>query len=71
MHNPIKTAKQIFKTLDDGNTYIPSGNIELGNSFKIKKGDKIAQITLLEHKSHLFGIDTDEERKGGFGSTGK
>ena len=37
---------------------------------EIKKGDKIAQITLLEHKSYLFGIDTDEERKGGFGSTG-
>ena len=37
----------------------------------IKKGDKIAQITLLEHKSHLFGIESDEERKGGFGSTGE
>lgn len=37
----------------------------------IKKGDKIAQITLTEHKSFLFGIETDTERTGGFGSTGK
>jgi dUTPase len=40
------------------------------NTYDIKKGDKIAQITLIEHKSALFGIDTDEERNGGFGSTG-
>jgi len=38
---------------------------------EIKKGDKIAQITLIEHKVHLFGINTNEERTGGFGSTGK
>lgn len=39
--------------------------------FEIKKGDKIGQITLIEHKSCLFGIDTDVERNGGFGSTDK
>jgi len=39
--------------------------------FKINKGDKIAQITLLEHKGYLFGIDSKEERTGGFGSSGK
>jgi len=38
---------------------------------EIKKGQKIAQITLLEHKSYLFGIDSDVERDGGFGSTGE
>jgi len=38
--------------------------------YEIKKGDKIAQITLIEHKSYLFGIDTDKESDGGFGSTG-
>lgn len=37
----------------------------------IKKGDKIGQITLLEHKAYLFGIETDVERDGGFGSTNK
>jgi len=36
---------------------------------KINKGDKIAQIALLEHKSYLFGIESDVERSGGFGST--
>ena len=41
------------------------------NSYMIKKGDRIAQITLVEHKSYLFGIESDEERTGGFGSTGE
>jgi dUTPase len=40
------------------------------HNVSIKKGQKIAQITLLEHKSSLFGIETEEERSGGFGSTG-
>lgn len=39
--------------------------------FKISKGEKIAQILLKEHKTYLMGIDTQEERTGGFGSTGK
>lgn len=43
---------------------------EKEEDFEIKKGDRIAQITLLEHKVNLFGIDTEEERKSGFGSTG-
>ena len=38
--------------------------------FKISKGDKIAQILLKEHKTYLVGIESDEERTGGFGSTG-
>lgn len=36
---------------------------------RIKRGDKVAQILLKEHKTYLLGIDTDEERVGGFGST--
>ena len=35
----------------------------------MKKGDKIAQCTLLEHKSYLFGIESEEVRVGGIGST--
>jgi len=35
----------------------------------IKKGQRIAQITLLEHKGYYFNIDTEEKRNGGFGST--
>ncbi len=37
--------------------------------FIIKKGDKIAQIILKEHKGYLFGIESNEKRNGGFGST--
>ena len=37
--------------------------------FKIKKGDKIAQILLKEHKTWFFGIENNNERIGGFGST--
>lgn len=71
IHNPIKKATQCFKSLDNGETYIPSGNIELGYRYEIKKGDKIAQILLKEHKTYLMGITSNEERKGGFGSTDK
>lgn len=35
----------------------------------IKKGDGVAQIMLCEHKSYLFGIESEVERDGGFGST--
>lgn len=38
--------------------------------YKIKAGDKVAQIILEEHKSHLFEIDSDIVRNGGYGSTG-
>lgn len=38
--------------------------------FEIKKGDKIAQCTLKEHKGWLLGIESDAERNGGYGSTG-
>lgn len=40
-------------------------------SYHIEKGDKIAQIMLCEHKTYLMGIESNEERTGGFGSTGK
>ena len=39
--------------------------------YKINKGEKIAQIMLCEHKSYLLGYKSEEERQGGFGSTGK
>ena len=37
--------------------------------YRIKKGDKIAQILLKEHKTYLMGITSNEERTGKFGST--
>lgn len=39
-------------------------------TFKISKGDKVAQCTLKEHKGYLMGYESDVVRKGGFGSTG-
>ena len=38
--------------------------------FEIKKGDKVAQCTLKEHRGYLMGYKSDTIRDGGFGSTG-
>jgi dUTPase len=40
------------------------------SEFNIKKGDKVAQCTLKEHKGFLMGYESDVIRDGGFGSTG-
>ena len=42
-----------------------------GNDFYIVRGERVVQCALLEHKSYLFDIDTDNQRDGGFGSTGR
>ena len=39
--------------------------------YYIERGQRVAQVILLEHKSRLFGIDSEECRTGGFGSTGE
>ena len=68
IHNPV------YMTWADEHINTESGlvyNLSDGKDFKINKGDRIAQITLLEHKSYLFGIGSDEVRDGGFGSTGE
>lgn len=41
-----------------------------GSRFVIKRGDKVAQCTLKEHKGYLLGYETETKRSGGFGSTG-
>lgn len=61
LHKPLNLFDVILNVFTFGMVSI---------SKTIKKGDKIAQITLLEHKSYLFGIESEEERNGGFGSTG-
>jgi len=66
IHNPIKVFD---KNIGVGNQ-VTEKAIDFKNSFKINKGDKIGQIMLCEHKSYLFGIESDVERDGGFGSTG-
>ena len=64
IHNPVCEH--------DFNIQVEFGeNCYDGSSYEIKKGDRVAQITLLEHKSYLFSIDTEDERTGGFGSTNK
>jgi len=73
IHNPICAVYQDFE--DDVFSFklLETHNYSAANKevrYTINKNDKIGQITLLEHKSYLFGIDTDEERVGGFGSTG-
>jgi len=66
VHNPV--IPDSIKT-----TNFPGFAEVIGRADKrvhINKGDRIGQITLLEHHSYLFDIDTEEERAGGFGSTG-
>ena len=55
LHNPI--------TIDIDSDYSYK-------NYKITKGDRIAQITLMEHKSYLLNISSEDERSGGFGSSG-
>ena len=65
LHNPFNLVGFIID-IDEG--------IHLPNKFpryEIKKGDKVAQIMLKEHKTYLMGVDTEEKRTGGFGSTDK
>jgi len=77
VHNPIIYIDEIidfncdedyieldYMGVSDSDKYVCS------QEFTIKKGDRVAQITLLEHKSYLFDIDSNEVRNGGFGSTG-
>lgn len=72
IHNPMKRIELLDNSITSAFRF---RNCELGgfknDNFKIKKGDKIAQILLKEHKGYLFGIESNEERKGGFGSTDK
>jgi len=60
VHNPIKMST---------NQGIPDKY--LLRPFYIKKGQKVAQCTLKEHKGYLMGYDSDVTRDGGFGSTGQ
>lgn len=62
IHNPI-TFKSILKMLFTFGFY--------KSVFKIKKGDRVAQCTLIPHNGWAMGYDTEEERTDGFGSTGK
>lgn len=69
-HNPI-CGDEAFIENEDGDIHNEFIGGNLNNYYTIKKGDRIAQITLLEHKSYLFNIHSEDERVGGFGSTDK
>jgi dUTPase len=41
------------------------------NEHVIEKGDRVAQLIIKRHETSLIGIESDFDRNGGFGSTGK
>ena len=45
-------------------------NFSYDEPFVVKKGERVGQMMLLEHKTGLLGIESEDERVGGFGSTG-
>ena len=65
VHNPLSKPAYYSDASGNINTLFPTNDFST-----IKKGDKIAQCTLKEHKGYLLGIESDTERAGGFGSTG-
>ncbi len=70
IHNPIKSIELLDRDILFAQGYGSSTLTGFENDeFEIKKGDKIAQILLKEHKTYLLGIESDKERLGGFGST--
>ena len=65
VHNPLSKPAYYSDASGNINTLFPTNDF-----LTIKKGDKIAQCTLKEHKGYLLGIESDAERNGGYGSTG-
>ena len=56
----------IHKTLNGGEDFSANmggfmGFSDINHSYNIKKGDKLAQVILKEHKNYLFGIESEEE----------
>jgi dUTP pyrophosphatase len=64
LHNPITTEE-----LETAQTDMFITVVNPVNDYVIKKGDRIAQVTLIAHRSYLFDIESEAERTGGFGST--
>ena len=70
VHNPITHSWN--ENFEDGTvdfiTHLHKG-ADGSDVFKIKRGDKVAQACLKEHKSYLLGHETETIRTGGYGST--
>ena len=75
---PDEIGLIIYNPFSIRNCNLSDTNFGIGNisyaganfDFIIKKGDKVAQCTLKEHKSYLMGYESDVTRTGGFGSSG-
>lgn len=70
VHNPLIGLYKEERKSELKLHYIGNNKNEDYGIFTIKKGDKVAQCTLKEHKGHLLGYETETKRSGGFGSTG-
>lgn len=60
----------------DGKVIVTTKSVEFGSSYTIHKGDRIAQLRLVEAPQINFVpvdtiLDFESDRDGGFGSTGK
>ena len=69
VHNPININKGFYTTVEYSTELHIRTDFKDKTSFKISKGDKVAQCTLKEHKGYLMGYESDVVRAGGFGST--
>ena len=77
VHNPIKMV--FVEPIECGDEYVDISltgsnygcdeNVKSAGRITIKKGDKVAQACLKEHKSYLLGYETETIRTGGYGST--
>ncbi len=68
---PIECGDEYVDITLTGSSYGCDENVKSAGRITIKKGDKVAQCTLKEHKGFLMGYESDIARSGGFGSTGK
>ena len=69
IHNPVTPMNIDYDNYDNEmNKFLKYEHIRSIDNLKIKKGDRIAQILLKEHKSYLFGVKNDEEHTDKFRS---
>ena len=71
VHNPLIGLHKKETISEFELHYIGNNKNEDYGIFTIKKGDKVAQCTIKEHKGYLMGYESDVVRVSGFGSTGK
>ena len=69
LHKPIKATDIASMIMNTHEAFKDNEHIDC-DVIIIKKGEKIAQIKLVEHKSNLIGVSSKNKRVGGYGSTG-